>query len=184
VGRQICRSVAWWLLFDATRRVRDPLGARSARRRGFFARPVARLNLAFSDRLHMRDEARVLASLGHNIYELLRLRERADLVVRYEDARPIRRNARRSRHWSGWRSRRRPGNIEAALRRRGGSWPSMAMRSRPRRSRAISEPPGPIRARRAYLAALSGYSAAFGYETPPPAGRIADHPFAMTPFRR
>lgn len=178
--------VAWWLLFEAypprhvilsVRDLRDVVVSSLDR--------IARLNLAFSDRVHMRDEAWVLASLGHNIYELLRLRERADLVVRYEDfaADPAQRDAVADLVGLGDLAGGRA-NIEAAQRRRG--WELVKHGdaiTTTSVARHLKEPPGPIRALAERIWQLyPEYSATFGYAAPAPGNRIADHPFAMSPF--
>ena len=177
--------VAWWVLFKhypprhVLRSVRDlrDVALSSLDR-------IARLNLAFSDRTHMRDEAWVTASLGHNIYELMRLREHADRVVRYEDftADPELRSEIAALMGMGNLSGSRA-NIDAAQRRRG--W-ELAKHgdtiTTASVARHLAEPPGPVRALAERIWRLyPEYSDAFGYDAPP-GPPIADHPFGLTPF--
>ncbi|MDZ4736014.1 MAG: sulfotransferase [Rhodospirillaceae bacterium] len=147
---------------------------------------IARLTLAFADLKHMRDEAWVLSSLGHNIHELLRLADRADRIVRYEDfaADPALRGdiaalvgvGRTETDATAGRA-----NIEASQRRRdwelakhGDAITTASV------ARHTAEPPGPIRALSDRIWRLyATYSERFGYDVPPAAARIAGHPFTM-----
>jgi hypothetical protein len=179
--------VAWWVLFAeyppkhlilAVRDLRDVAISSLDR--------IARLQLAFADRVHMRDEAWVLASLGHNIHELLRMAGRADRIVRYEDfaADPSLRRDIVELVGIGSHIAEAPAgraNLEAAKRRRNwelekhGSAITTASVARHR-----LEPPGPMRALAERIWRLyPAYSERFGYEVPPGAAHVRDHPFAM-----
>jgi len=177
--------VAWWVLFEHYPPQHVLLSVRDLRDVAISSLDrIARLNLAFSDRTHMRDEAWMTASLGHNIYELMRLRERADRVVRYEDftASETLRAEIADLMGMGSLSEGRA-NIDAARRRRG--W-ELAKHgdaiTTTSVARHLAEPPGPVRAMVERIWRLyPEYSDAFGYDVPagPP---IADHPFGLTPF--
>ncbi len=178
--------VAWWVLFENYPPRHVLLSVRDLRDVAISSLDrIAHLNLAFSDRRHMRDEAWVTASLGHNIYELLRLRERADRVVRYEDftASPALRSEIAELVGLGDLAEGRA-NIEAARRRRdwelakhGDAITTTSV------ARHLNEPPGPIRALVERIWRLyPEYSNAFGYAVPPASAQIADHPYRMTPF--
>jgi hypothetical protein len=180
--------VAWWVLFAdyppkhlilSVRDLRDVVVSSLDR--------IARLTLAFSDRRHLRDEAWVLASLGHNIHELLRLAELPGRIVRYEDfaADPaLRRDIAElvglvglETAATGYRA-----NIEAAQLRR--DW-ELAKHGNAITTASVArhtaEPPGPIRALSERIWRLyHEYSARFGYEVPPAAEHPRDHPFALT----
>ncbi|MEX2202248.1 MAG: sulfotransferase [Dongiaceae bacterium] len=180
--------VAWWVLFAdyppqhlilSVRDLRDVVVSSLDR--------IAHLTLAFSDRRHMRDEAWVLASLGHNIHELLRLAELPGRVVRYEDfaADPaLRRDIADlvglgglETAATGYRA-----NIEAAQLRR--DW-ELAKHGDAITTASVArhkaEPPGPVRAMVERIWRLyPEYSARFDYDAPPPADSPRDHPFALT----
>ncbi|MEX2297761.1 MAG: sulfotransferase [Dongiaceae bacterium] len=179
--------VAWWHLFEdyppkhlilSVRDLRDVVVSSLDR--------IARLKLAFADLKHMRDEAWVLSSLGHNIHELARLADRADHIVRYEDfaADPaLRRDiatlvgvGRTETDATAGRA-----NIEASQRRR--DW-ELAKHGDAITTASVArhkaEPPGPMRALSDRIWRLySTYSERFGYDAPPAAARIANHPFTM-----
>ncbi len=178
--------VAWWVLFENYPPRRVLLSVRDLRDVAVSSLDrIARLNLAFSDRKRMRDEAWVTASLGHNIYELLRLRARADRVVRYEDFTAD--AALRSEiadlvglgDLAGGRA-----NIDAARRRRrwelakhGDAITTASV------ARHLNEPPGPVRAIVERIWRLyPEYSETFGYDVPASDARVSDHPFRLTPF--
>ncbi|MEX0808531.1 MAG: sulfotransferase [Dongiaceae bacterium] len=178
---------AWWNLFHdyppkhlilSVRDLRDVVVSSLDR--------IARLKLAFADLKHMRDEAWVLSSLGHNIHELARLADRADRIVRYEDfaADPdLRRDiaalvgiGRTETDATAGRA-----NIEASQRRR--DW-ELAKHGDAITTASVArhkaEPPGPVRALSERVWRLyAAYSERFGYDVVPAASRIANHPFTM-----
>lgn len=176
--------VAWWVLFADYPPRHVILSVRDLRDVALSSLDrIARLKLAFSDRRHQRDEAWVLASLGHNIYELLRLRKHATRIVRYEDltADPTLRQTIAAEmgleNIAGGRA-----NIDAAGRQR--SW-ELAKHgdgvTTASIGRHLNEPPGPVRALAERIWRLyPEFSAAFDYDRPPPLAN--GHPFAMTPM--
>jgi hypothetical protein len=145
---------------------------------------ICRLGLRFrgTDRGIMRDEAWLMAGLAYSVRELMEMRKRPHLLVRYEDLVSDPQTRRRIADYVGLdRLQEDRPNLEAAGMRR--AWEiekhngAIGTESV---GRFASEPPGPVRALAERLwRLLPDYSRAFGYEIPAVDPAWQDHDFAL-----
>jgi hypothetical protein len=142
---------------------------------------ICRLGIVFRGVPRMRDEAWILAGLAYSVQELMAMRQLPHLVVRYEDLAQGPAALERIAEYVGLDGLEEDRlNLKAADLKR--AWEIEKHRSRISAvsvGRFAAEPPGPVRALAERLwRLLPEYSAAFGYETPPPAAVEARHDFA------
>jgi hypothetical protein len=145
---------------------------------------VERMTLGFDDHKHMRDEAWVFSRLAYTVHEMMALRRHPHLAVRYEDlvTRPdaFREELRSYMQMDALGDERINLKIEDPSRFK---WETekhadgITTRSL---GRFEQEPDGPARRLAERLWRLfPEYSLAFDYDVPPPAERIATHPYKL-----
>ncbi|MGE3969113.1 MAG: sulfotransferase [Dongiaceae bacterium] len=144
---------------------------------------VNRMGLVFGDRRHLRDEAWVFGRIAHSVHELMAMRQRGHMVLRYEDLVEDPGALERLADYVGldrlgedrWNLM-----IEAGTRSK---W-EMAKHGKAISKNALDrfdeEPDGPMRSMAERLwRILPEYSLAFGYDVPKPALRVRNHDFRL-----